>query len=339
MRRPYLLALACLLPVLLVADYAYWRVVTGHLQRGLSQWEATLRADGWQLGSGAVVAGGWPLSARLTIPNPTLRRQGAVLIDMAAPSVAVTIPLWRPTELRVPIASPLHLKADGLPDLILSAEHMALAAHLVPNGTPAVLEAKALRLEPAEGTWHVAVARVSLAVAMEPGRSADVALNAQTIALPATTKWPLGQTASRLTLQGALTDLPKTAGSARQWAKTWRDGGGSLRITQYGLVWGPLDLSGSAELRLDDTLQPAGTGHARVVGYAAALDRLASAGAITRPAATAATALLPLLGRSASEGGNSPPVIDVPLTLQSRTLSIIQMPLLRLPELDWPAAQ
>ena len=57
-------------------------------------------------------------------------------------------------------------------------------------------------------------------------------------------------------------------------------------------------------------------------------------GAISRSGATAAKAVLSLLASSPENGG--PPSVDVPLTLKYGTLSMRQVPLVRLPELDWP---
>lgn len=338
MRRPYLIAAACLLAVALAADYAYWRVVTDGLRRDFVLWQAALGAKGWHIACGPVVAGGWPLAARLTIPNPTLRHPGSMPVDVAAPSVAVTVPLWRPAALRLPLASPVHLRAEGLPDMILSAEGMVLRAPLNQGRQPAVtFRAAQLRLEPADGRWHGAVTDVSLTVAAGPGDAVGFRLGAQAITLPATRKWPLGQTVGRLSAQGTLSGLPGPAASPAQWATAWRDGGGLLEIARYALAWGPLDLGGSAQIRLDGALQPKGRATAHVAGYAAALDRLAAAGVIAPSAATAARALLSLTAGAAA--GTAPDAIDVPLVLQSRTLSIMQVPLIRLPELDWPAPQ
>jgi hypothetical protein len=100
------------------------------------------------------------------------------------------------------------------------------------------------------------------------------------------------------------------------------------------VVWGPLDLTASATLALDDQLQPMGAGSARLVGYAETLDMLASRAAISRSAATATKAVLSLVAHSPEDG--SPPDVEVPLTLQYRTLSMRQVPLVRLPEVDWP---
>ncbi len=117
-------------------------------------------------------------------------------------------------------------------------------------------------------------------------------------------------------------------------AAAWRDGGGSLEVRHLALVWGPLDLTASATLALDDQLQPMGAGSARLVGYAETLDALAAHGAISRSAATATKAVLSLMAHNPEDG--SPPDVEVPLTLQYRTLSMRQVPLVRLPEVDWP---
>ena len=96
--------------------------------------------------------------------------------------------------------------------------------------------------------------------------------------------------------------------SPEERAASWRDGGGSLEIQHLALDWGPLDLTASATLALDDQLQPMGAGSARLVGYAETLDALAPHGAISRSAATAAKAVLSLLantpGRRQSAGAS-----------------------------------
>jgi hypothetical protein len=127
--------------------------------------------------------------------------------------------------------------------------------------------------------------------------------------------------------------IPAAAGLTAT-ASAWRVAGGSVKIRHLALGWGPLGVSGSATLALDEDLQPMGTGTSHLVGYTAALDALAAQGAISRSAATAANAVLSLLSNAPGEG--EPPEVDVPLTLQYRTLSMRQVPLIRFPELDWP---
>ncbi|MBD0274782.1 MAG: DUF2125 domain-containing protein, partial [Acetobacteraceae bacterium] len=61
---------------------------------------------------------------------------------------------------------------------------------------------------------------------------------------------------------------------------------------------------------------------------------LAEAGLLDRRAAGAARAFLPLLARRPPEGG--PPVVEVPLTLERRSLALGRIPVARLPPVDWP---
>jgi hypothetical protein len=146
---------------------------------------------------------------------------------------------------------------------------------------------------------------------------------------------PLGSTISSLSFDGKLNGQLPPPGPIASWAEAWRDGGGSLEIAHLAVGWGPLGVTGGASLALDDQLQPMGSGTTHLVGYAEALDKLAAGAVLTKSAATAAKAVLSLLAGSGA--GNEPASVDVPLTLQYRTLSMRQVPLLRLPELDWPA--
>ena len=135
-------------------------------------------------------------------------------------------------------------------------------------------------------------------------------------------------------MDGALNGpVPRMPGLARR-AAAWRDGGGTLELQHVAVGWGPLALTGSATLALDPKLQPMGAGNARIVGYAQSLDALGASGAIPPRAAFAAKALAGLIAATPENGG--PSEIDVPLTLQDRTLAIRQFPLARVPSLAWP---
>jgi hypothetical protein len=160
-------------------------------------------------------------------------------------------------------------------------------------------------------------------------------VNAEAIVLPPLMKWSLGKNISSLSMDGSLNGPLPEARDITGWAEAWRDAGGSLAISHLSLGWGPLGLTSSATLALDDQLQPMGSGNGRIVGYAPTLDRLAAAGTLTKSAAIAAKAMLSLMAVPGE--GDESSVVDVPLTLQYRTLSMRQVPLLRLPELDWPS--
>ena len=140
------------------------------------------------------------------------------------------------------------------------------------------------------------------------------ALRVAAMTLPSGMAHPLGPHIASLAVDGALNGPVPLGRTPAERATAWRDGGGSAEIRHLALVWGPLDLTGSATLALDEQLQPMGAASARVLGYAETLDSLATHAAISRSAATAAKAVLSLLANSPGDG--SPPDVEVPLTLQ-----------------------
>jgi hypothetical protein len=346
MRRKYWVIVIAIVLLLVGADVAYWRIVAGRLRTGYQAWVAGQVADGWDVGSGPLVTGGWPRAATVTIPNLTLRHAGTTIpgdVNVASAGVTLSVSLFNPTNLGLSLTGPVHVRVADTPDVIVTGDEISVSVPLRPIASLSVLvHASGLRFESASGIWHVTVGLLNADAAIPAVAPADKSLPAATfaisseaIALPAGIKWPLGSNISSLSTEGRLNGpLPRTR-DIRRWAEAWRDGGGALEITHLAMGWGPLGLTGAATLALDDQLQPMGSGHARIVGYAETLDRLAAAGLLRKSAATAATAVLSLM--AGTSDADTPSSVDVPLTLRYRTLSVSQLPLVTLPELDWPA--
>jgi hypothetical protein len=345
MRRKYRV-IAVAIPLLLVAgEVVYWRIAADRLRSGYRNWIAARVAEGWDVSSGPPSIGGWPRAATVVVPNLALRHAGSAIpgdLEIASAGVTLSVSLLDPANLLISMTGPVHFRAADTPDLVLTGEEDWVSVPLLRSDSTAIdLHARALRIEPASGAWHATAgllnAHASIADAVkaeQPEPSVTFSISTEAIALPAVIKWPLGTNISSLFLEGALNGpLPETR-DITGWAEAWRDGGGSLAISHLALGWGPLGLTSSATLALDDQLQPMGSGSARVVGYAPTLDRLAAAGTLTKSAAIAAKAVLSLMAGTAEN--DEPSAVDVPLTLQYRTLSMRQVPLIRLPELDWP---
>lgn len=152
--------------------------------------------------------------------------------------------------------------------------------------------------------------------------------------LPDGRSWAFGPRIASISFDAALLGpLPGTPDLTAR-ATAWRDGGGTLELQRLALGWGPLGLSGSATMALDEHMQPMGAATARLVGFDASLDALAKAGVLAPRAAQAAKGVLTILAR-APEGGGTPQV-ELPVTLQNRTLAAGRFPLVRLPEWVWP---
>jgi hypothetical protein len=338
--RPWLIALA--VPVTLIAaDALYWHIAERNLEQGFAAWLAARRADGWVATTQPGVPGGWPLAATLTIPGVSLSgATGEIPGGFAwrAEKLTLRYVLWRPREVTIATAGAQRLRfADGPPisytvnDLRLEVPVQADAPQF------AELSAEAIHADLPGGS-NVSLGGLQLHLDLLPDASAGrptlrFAFRAKTISPPAPFNQVLGPRITNLTADGALDGPVGQVGTPEVRAAAWRDAGGSLAIQRLALIWGPLDLTGSATLALDRQLQPMGAGSVRAIGYANALDALATHGFITRSTATAAKAILSLLAHNPDDGG--PPDVEVPLTLQYRTLSMRQVPLMRLPELDW----
>jgi hypothetical protein len=345
MRRKYRVIVVAIAFLLVAGDVVYWRIATDRLRTGYQTWLAALVAQGWDVSSGPPSIGGWPRVATVAVPNLILRHAGSAIpgdLEVASAGITLSVSLFSPVTLLISMTGPAHLRAADAPDLVLTNEEGWVSVPLRQAGSHAIdLHASGLRVEPATGAWHATAgllnvrARIADEVKAESSEpAATFSVGAEAIALPAVIKWPLGTNISSLSLDGVLNGpLPETR-DITGWAEAWRDGGGSLAITHLALGWGPLGLTSSATLALDDQLQPMGSGNGRIIGYAATLDRLAAAGVLTKSAATAAKAVLSLMAGTADT--DEPSAVDVPLTLQYRTLSMRQVPLVRLPELDWP---
>jgi hypothetical protein len=289
--------------------------------------------------------GGWPASAQVDIDHLVLRHNRPAMpgdVNVAASGVILSVSLLNPNNLQLRLNGPVHVQAGSMPDIVVTAENIAAQTPLRQDASLSVeLRANAMQIQAANQVWTATLGLLSAKAEVTPGSpagqsepAATFAVSASSIALPAAVKWPLGPNVSSLSLEGSLIGPIPDTRDITAWAEAWRDGGGSLEIKHFTMGWGPLGFTTSATLALDDQLQPMGSGNARIVGYAETLDRMAAAGALTKSAATAAKAVLSLMAGTSDT--DQPAMVDVPLTLQYRTLSMRQVPLVRLPEVDWP---
>jgi hypothetical protein len=341
-RRTWILA-AGLLTLLPIADTVLWRVAVGRLESGFDAWAAGSRASNATVTRGKAVPGGWPFAATLQIRNVTISGGETLAPDGVrwfAPSVMLRLSPLHPKSMEIEALGEQHLRVGAGPEAVLTGTRLMVIASLESSDRAGTVDILADRPKLVSGlAWTASADRIRVHAEMPaPGQSGDAgwkfAFSAEAIALPEPVRWPLGSSIARLDFDGTIEGPIAAAQSPAAWATAWRDGGGSLQLQNLVLNWGPLSVTASATLALDDQLQPMGAGTSRVAGYAATLDALAGSGALSRSAATAAKAVLSLLAGPPGDG--DPDDVDVPLTLQYRTLTMRQVPLLRLPEIDWP---
>ncbi len=341
-KRKFWIILLVVPLILLAADTVYWRIAAGRLEQGFAGWVALRQANGWTEHNDATTLGGWPLAATLTVPAISLSGGSPGLpggIDWSAKRLVLRIALTRPDLLEIAPEGRQQIRVSGIPSVPCTADRLRLVVPLRAARWPSFIQADAdnLRADTPAGTATLRSLHLHLdlnpgARAGEPGLAAS--LHVTDADPPPGIVHPLGPSIASLEADAVLSGPLPLGERPAEAAAGWRDGGGSLEIHRLALSWGPLDLTASATLALDDQLQPMGAGNAHIVGYAETLDALAAHSMISRSAATAAKAVLSLLADAQDDGAR--PEVDVPLTLQYRTLSMRQVPLLRLPELDWP---
>jgi hypothetical protein len=354
MRRRLGIFLAVALLLLLGGDFMLWRHAVSELRARLEIWRAQRADEGWVVAHGATEAGGWPFRAALTINDLSVHGGTAFVpggLSWSAERLVLGLTPLRPRTLQLSAEGTQKLRFGSGPAITGKADLALLDITTRDDGRIQDLNAEVVKLSAAfipapsgRGAMVAPVRYLTIGAARANGSLNSVpadgeapvtlTVSAEAIGLPEGIRWPLGSRIATAAVEGTLQGTWPAGENLAARAAAWRDGGGSLEIQRFQLGWGPLALAAGATLALDDQLQPMGAGTSKLTGYAATLDALAANAVLTRSAVTAAKAVLSLMAGPAADG--DPVEVEVPLTLQYRTLSMRQVPLLRLPEIDWP---
>ena len=291
---------------------------------------------------GAVTTGGFPLS--LTIRADAVRLAGPARDSRwrwDVPGVTATLHLWAPG--RIAVSAPgTHLVDAG-------GRHFA--AELA--GAEAILARGPDGIDAAEWTVSAPILRgpggpVASALAFD-GRVAELApsdggapetarknygfaVRLRALELPAGLRLPSGGAIDRMSVEGAVRDLPAAEGPLRGYLGAWREAGGVIELRSAALERGPLRIAGSGTFALDRDLQPEGAMTLDVAGIDEMIALLKGTGAIGDLQELALRAALALgIGGSATGDGR----IRFPVSLQERTLRIGSLRVLKLPPVRW----
>jgi hypothetical protein len=317
--------------LLLLLSFGLWWWATAKLESGLADWAAQARRDGWQVTYDAPHASGWPVAARLVVPNLSVAGTGA----WRAERVVLELSPLRPDEVAAHVSGD---QAAGLPGQPLVPFTAATFDITAPLAVPPVLTltGKQLRFGPPVQGLTVGLLQAQIqppAPPFSPAEAVDFRVSGEAIALPPppARQAALGGRIASATAQGTLRGI----GPALADPAGWRAAGGTITLRRFALGWGPLGLTGSAEASLDAALQPRGSGQVRVVGYDESLAALVAGGAISSNAAQALRAVLALLARTPEGGGT--PFVELPVAVKDRTVSVGSIPVGRVAALPWPA--
>jgi hypothetical protein len=340
-RRLAAIALSILV-ILAIAWSGYWLYLTSQLEAGVQQWIAERRAEGYEIGYAAIRSGGFPRSAHVILDNPAMAMPAnAPPLAWSANRLVVGVDPFHPRRLYIdgPGAHALSI-GSGADQVRTHAEagHLRMVQEM--GETASVINVRDLALRPLGGDSSgpgteppeaLAIARLDAS-----SGSDRFVVNAAEIIFPQRPDLPLGNVIKSLaaegTVEGELGLLPWPQALFR-----WRDEGGVIEVAALKAEYGPVALSGSGTVALDDVGQPVAAFTAQVSGLLQVIDALHAHGHMGRGQALAAKLALSVLtgrrDRRGAPGGQGP--LNLPLTLQDQVLSVGPVELMQIPEVRW----
>ncbi len=301
------------------------------LKAQAENWIAAQQQAGRTITHGALVFGGFPGRAQITISDWAM---SAPMADggwsWRAPSVRLLARPWAPNTFTVDLAGEHTVAGAWTPPdvaVAIKADRADFQPKLNANGQVAEV--------------MVAVSKLSVGDAiasLEAGSASITQIENQN-----TPTW-------RLNLDATNTKILSTAiptarltvdlvGEIRSGGLTtaltaWREGGGTLEVRDLTLDWPPLSVSGSGTLALDEKLQPIGALTAKFRGFFETLDAFTAQGLVRTADASMARIVLGLMSRTPAGGG--PPELNLAVTVQNQKLYTGPISLMAVPTVTWP---
>jgi hypothetical protein len=326
---------AIIILLLATAGYsAYWAWTARQLTAEIGPWAAAQRAQGADLEWRRVSVRGFPASFRLIFEGVTASGAKLQPLQASAPLLTAEAAPWHLVRWHVqapqgasaslPIAQSGAVAGtlDGTVTLGADETVIDLAAdNLAGNGIVAGFTA-------ASASLRLALPRH--APANHRGTALELALQLTGAALP----WavpPFGREIASLALSASLKGaLPP--GRLSDALAAWRADGGTVEVTEAGLRWGALTVTGSGTLALDDALQPIGAFTATVENQNAIVDAAVAAGNLRAGDANLIKIALGLMAKTGPDGQKQ---ITVPVSLQNGRVYLGPAQIAILPRLTW----
>lgn len=343
MTQRWAVRVAACLVVLVALDWVVCELLLRRLQASYAQWQQSVESQGWEVTTGPVAGGGFPLGAALRISEVTLRGGQALVpggVDWHAQRVELGIGLLHPWSLEVAPQGQQVIRVATGKALVVNADHLLIEVPLGggrPDHIGVAAESITAGLLGSGHPQDVRIDGLDLQLNATSHSSARIELGLEVAAhgfeLPDTGRWPLGGTISHVDAAATLASPALSGRAPAEQARAWRDWGGTLDVTRLSVKWGPLDLNGTARLGLDGDLQPEGKGHAAVAGWQAALDALAESGTLDQGMAQTAKAVLGVMPTSKGPGGEER--LNVTIAMKHNVLALDGIPVVHVRPLNW----
>ncbi len=324
--------------VLAAAAYAgYWLFAAHQLRAATLAWATARQAHGDEIRLGEPALAGFPGIIRIEVEQPLVRtRLFGEAMAWQAERLAVTMNPFTPGRLVLRSGGPqeVTIRQGGAARRYAgTVARLEAPLRVVGASVPeAAVELVGLRLSAGPGD-EVAVAEVRGRFQQDSATAATLNVEARGASLPRTLALPLGNEIAQAALQAEWRG-PLAAPPWAESLRIWRDAGGTVEIRRLSGEYGPLSLDADGTLSLDREMQPIGAMSGQVGGLFEAIDRLRDSGYVRSRDATTVKLVLATLARRDPATGRS--LVNVPLTLQDRTLSLGPVRVLEIPAVRWP---
>ena len=325
MPRTTLLTTAIVLLLLGIAHGLYWHWSAGQIESRLAEWRDEQRRKGVVVTYRGPVISGYPTEFKVQFSEP--RVTAANGWRWAGPEVTGRSALWSPFTIAARYPGRHEISRAGL--------ERAIEVELGRAETEVRLRADG-QVDRAQGLWRDGTIRGAgegpvsfdtLVIDLGPQIDAEADSPQQlafsgevrAVRLPELEVNPLGRQIERVSLRGTLFgridgDDPRDA------LNRWRDADGSVELRESSALWGPLAVTGSGRLGLDDALRPAGALATKVRGLEETLEAVSAQKLIEPGVAVAAKLGLAVLPRERDAEGRG--VLPLPVTLRDGLLYI-----------------
>lgn len=334
--RRYWLLLAVVL--LGIAGYTvYWFTLSHRIERGFEEWTLARIGEGYDVKFAGYKVGGFPGRLLLTVDKPEMSdpRHHAAWSWSGERVVAYAQP-WNLKHVIVDLGLVQEFAwSQGETRHRLKAVATSAKASMVFQGDGALDRADAdiagLALSGAGLSQTVTAERVQVhqrrnygETQKRPRQSFDLAVQVDKLNLPPDRAGALGPF---LQLVRAELQLQEPLPHGPEDLTAWRDGGGSIDVNRYDLIWGPLSMRGEGTLALDKQMRLLAALSAEMRGWAETIDLLTEKGRIKPNFARTAKSALQLLAKPGADGKST---LNVPVTAQDVFLYVGPLQLMEL---------
>ena len=321
-----------------------WFVAQAMVNSAINDWIDAARADGATVSYESLDLSGYPARIVLKIKAPVYRGVAfGEAIEWQGESLTVMTRPWNPWALNIQ-APGKHTVNLAAKSLSFKGEVAGLNVDLNPGeGWPDNLDVSVvgLKLKEQQTASQLSMGKFKLHISHDPnGAGLKFFTDGTAIRLPKVLKLPLGQTVQVLALTFTIADPlspAELAGDLSQILPRWQKRGNQINITRFKLRNGPLGLTTSGTLALDDNLQPTGTFTAKFEGLFKVLEILRMQGQIDPSNAVIATMALSAFSKRPPGGG--PSTINLSVKVKDQKLSLGPIKIFDIPRVTWGIAE